>query len=65
MWRTRSIFVSSTFQDMQAERDYLRNFVFQNLRSASRPGNGTQNGSIYARDRQSAGKSFRLSRLLR
>jgi Domain of unknown function (DUF4062)/AAA ATPase domain len=31
MWRTRSIFVSSTFQDMQAERDHLRNFVFPEL----------------------------------
>jgi ankyrin repeat protein len=31
MWRTRSIFVSSTFQDMQAERDHLRNFIFPEL----------------------------------
>jgi len=27
-WVTRPIFVSSTFTDMQAERDYLRDFVF-------------------------------------
>ncbi len=27
-WRTFSIFISSTFSDMQAERDYLRQFVF-------------------------------------
>jgi tetratricopeptide (TPR) repeat protein len=31
MWRTRSIFVSSTFKDMHAERDYLRNQVFPDL----------------------------------
>jgi len=28
MWSSRPVFVSSTFQDMQAERDHLRNFVF-------------------------------------
>jgi Domain of unknown function (DUF4062) len=27
-WRTFSIFISSTFADMQAERDHLKNFVF-------------------------------------
>jgi tetratricopeptide (TPR) repeat protein len=27
-WRTFSIFISSTFADMQAERDYLKTFVF-------------------------------------
>jgi hypothetical protein len=26
-WRTFSIFISSTFWDMQAERDYLKNNV--------------------------------------
>jgi tetratricopeptide (TPR) repeat protein len=31
MWRTRPIFVSSTFQDMQAERDHLRTYVFPEL----------------------------------
>jgi tetratricopeptide (TPR) repeat protein len=31
MWTTQSIFVSSTFNDMEAERDYLRNFVFPAL----------------------------------
>ena len=27
-WNTRSIFITSTFRDMQAERDHLRAFVF-------------------------------------
>src|SRR5436190_10352955 len=31
MWSTRPVFVSSTFRDMQAERDYLRNFVFPEI----------------------------------
>src|ERR1700730_4024418 len=31
MWRARPIFISSTFQDMQAERDYLRAHVFPAL----------------------------------
>jgi tetratricopeptide (TPR) repeat protein len=31
MWSPRPVFVSSTFQDMQAERDHLRNFVFPAL----------------------------------
>jgi uncharacterized protein DUF4062 len=31
MWRARPVFISSTFQDMQAERDYLRNYVFPEL----------------------------------
>jgi tetratricopeptide (TPR) repeat protein len=31
MWRTQSIFVSSTFSDMEAERDLLRNHVFPAL----------------------------------
>ena len=31
MWRARPIFISSTFQDMQAERDYLRTRVFPEL----------------------------------
>ncbi|MEQ1491393.1 MAG: DUF4062 domain-containing protein, partial [Terricaulis sp.] len=31
MWACRPIFVSSTFQDMQAERDHLRAFVFPAL----------------------------------
>jgi hypothetical protein len=30
-WKSRPIFVSSTFRDMQAERDHLRNFVFPRL----------------------------------
>ena len=28
IWRTFSIFISSTFADMQAERDYLKTYVF-------------------------------------
>jgi hypothetical protein len=31
MWRARPVFISSTFQDMQAERDYLRTRVFSEL----------------------------------
>lgn len=31
MWRARPIFVSSTFADMQAERDHLRTHVFPEL----------------------------------
>ena len=31
-WRTVSVFISSTFRDMQAERDYLVRFVFPRLR---------------------------------
>src|SRR5713226_8562535 len=31
MWRARPIFVSSTFSDMQAERDYLRTRIFPEL----------------------------------
>lgn len=30
-WITRPIFISSTFRDMQAERDCLREFVFREL----------------------------------
>jgi len=30
-WRTRPIFISSTFRDMHAERDWLRNRVFPRL----------------------------------
>jgi hypothetical protein len=31
-WRTFRVFISSTFKDMQAERDYLERFVFPRLR---------------------------------
>ena len=31
MWRARPVFISSTFADMQAERDHLRNHVFLEL----------------------------------
>src|ERR1700739_580098 len=31
MWRTRPVFISSTFVDMQAERDFLRSRVFPEL----------------------------------
>src|SRR5476651_88881 len=30
-WRTFSIFISSTFADMQAERDHLKTFVFPKI----------------------------------
>lgn len=30
-WQTRPIFITSTFRDMQAERDYLHGFVFPEL----------------------------------
>ena len=30
-WRARPVFISSTFKDMQAERDYLRSHVFPRL----------------------------------
>lgn len=31
IWKPRPVFVTSTFTDMQAERDYLRNHVFPEL----------------------------------
>ena len=31
MWRPRPVFISSTFTDMQAERDHLRTHVFPEL----------------------------------
>ena len=31
-WRTVRVFISSTFKDMQAERDHLVRFVFPRLR---------------------------------
>ena len=31
MWRARPVFISSTFVDMQAERDHLRAIVFPAL----------------------------------
>src|SRR5579859_4466245 len=31
MWQSRPVFISSTFADMQAERDHLRNYVFPEL----------------------------------
>src|SRR5271168_1607136 len=31
MWQSRPVFISSTFVDMQAERDYLRTRVFPEL----------------------------------
>src|SRR5580698_8093025 len=36
MWRARPVFVSSTFADMQSERDYLRTHVFPELEEALR-----------------------------
>lgn len=37
-WRTRPVFISSTFKDMQAERDYLRHVVFPRLEEELRKG---------------------------
>jgi hypothetical protein len=37
-WQTRPVFVSSTFKDMQAERDYLRQVVFPRLEEDLRKG---------------------------
>jgi hypothetical protein len=31
LWRTSTVFISSTFQDMQQERDWLKNHVFPRL----------------------------------
>jgi hypothetical protein len=31
-WKTLRVFISSTFRDMQAERDHLVRFVFPKLR---------------------------------
>jgi Domain of unknown function (DUF4062) len=31
MWRSRPVFISSTFEDMHAERDHLRTHVFPEL----------------------------------
>ena len=32
LWKSAHIFISSTFRDMQAERDHLVRFVFPRLR---------------------------------
>src|SRR5262245_45828977 len=37
-WKVRPIFLSSTFKDMQAERDYLRNVVFPRVEDELRKG---------------------------
>jgi len=37
-WRARPVFFSSTFQDMQAERDYLRQVVFPRVEEELRKG---------------------------
>lgn len=36
-WTTYSVFISSTFSDMQSERDYLNNIVFPRLNQAIKP----------------------------
>ena len=38
VWQTRPVFISSTFKDMQAERDYLRQIVFPCLEEELRKG---------------------------
>jgi hypothetical protein len=35
MWLARPVFISGTFADMQAERDYLRTRVFPELERAA------------------------------
>lgn len=37
-WQARPVFISSTFKDMQAERDYLRHVVFPRLEEELRKG---------------------------
>jgi len=37
-WQSRPVFISSTFKDMQAERDYLRHIVFPRLEEELRKG---------------------------
>jgi len=37
-WKTRPVFISSTFRDMQAERDYLRQVVFPRVEEELRKG---------------------------
>ena len=36
-WRTVSVFVSSTFIDMDTERDYLRDIVLKELQEVYEP----------------------------
>jgi telomerase protein component 1 len=36
-WRTVRVFISSTFRDMQAERDHLVRVVFPRLRARLEP----------------------------
>jgi hypothetical protein len=36
IWRTYSIFISSTFADMQAERDYLKTIIFPRVEETLR-----------------------------
>ena len=36
-WRTLRVFISSTFRDMQAERDHLVRFVFPRVREQLLP----------------------------
>ena len=36
-WKTVRVFISSTFRDMQAERDHLVRFVFPRLREELLP----------------------------
>ena len=37
-WKTVRVFISSTFRDMQAERDHLVRFVFPKLREEASHG---------------------------
>jgi hypothetical protein len=37
VWKSRPVFITSTFQDMQAERDYLCTRVFPSRAAWSQP----------------------------
>jgi len=49
--RTVRVFISSTFRDMQAERDHLVRFVVPRLRAAGRSDLATADGIEEARRR--------------
>ena len=61
-WKTVRVFISSTFRDMQAERDHLVRFVFPKLRQElAAPANPSRGcGPALGRD-LGAGCAFGLS----
>jgi hypothetical protein len=48
MWQSRPVFISSTFADVQAERDYLRSRVFPELKERFALAGIISNGSLCA-----------------